>query len=83
MREELGISECRLTFLYKYLFSNHCESELVSTFTCVYDGVIKFNIEEIDEIRFWNLKEVKENFGKNIFSSHFEKEMENFLKMDI
>lgn len=81
MREELGISECRLTFLCKYLFSNHCESELVSTFTCVYDGVIKFNIEEIDEIRFWNLKEVKENFGKDIFSSHFEKEMKKILKM--
>jgi len=80
MQEELGISGCSLKFLYKYLFSNHIESELVSTFSCIYDGEIYFNKEEIDEVKFLDLKSIKENLGTGIFSNHFEKEIENFLK---
>lgn len=79
MEEELGISECRLNFLYEYLFSNHIESELVSTFSCIYDGEIYFNKDEIDEVRFRDLKSIGENLGAGIFSNHFEKEIKNFL----
>ena len=45
MREELGITGCELRHLYRYLFSNRGESELVDTFSCVYEGAITFNKE--------------------------------------
>ncbi len=64
-KEELGISDCRLDYLYAYLFSNHIESELVSTFSCIYNGKFIFNKDEIDEIAFWDIKKIKENLGKN------------------
>ena len=80
MKEELGISDCRLDYLYAYLFSNHIESELVSTFFCVYNGKFFFNKDEIDEIAFWDMKKIKENLGKNIFSGHFEKEISAYFE---
>ena len=80
MKEELGISDCRLDYLYAYLFSNHIESELVSTFSCIYSGKFFFNKDEIDEIAFWNMKNIIENLGKNVFSGHFEKEITTYLK---
>jgi hypothetical protein len=34
----------------------------------------------MDEIAFWDMKKIKENLGKNIFSGHFEKEINIYLK---
>ena len=75
MTEELGITECPLCFLYSFLFSNSIESELVSTFSCEYNGKFFFNKDEIEEIAFWDMKKIRANLGKNIFSGHFEKEI--------
>jgi isopentenyldiphosphate isomerase len=80
MKEELGITECELCFLYSYLFSNHIESELVSTFSCEYNSKFFFNKEEIEEIAFWDIKKIRANLGKNIFSAHFEKDISTYFK---
>lgn len=75
MEEELGISGATLNFLYTHFFSNHVESELVSSFACIHDGEIKYNHDEIDEVAFWGLDKIKENMGKGVFSRHFEEEI--------
>ena len=80
MKEELGISDCRLDYMHTYLFTNHIESELVSSFSCIYNGKFLFNKDEIDEIAFWDTKKIKENLGENVFSRHFEKEISIYLK---
>jgi len=82
MNEELGIVLSDLQFLYSYLFRNHRESELVSTFSCVYvyEGEVHFNAEEIDAVRFWNLQSINEQIGKGIFSSYFEQEFSHYLQ---
>jgi isopentenyl-diphosphate delta-isomerase type 1 len=80
MKEELGVEECRLDYLYAYLFSNRIESELVSTFFCEYNGGFAFNKDEIEEIAFWDMKKIKEQIGKNVFSGHLEKEISLYLK---
>lgn len=83
--EELGITGQKMEFLYSYLFRNWRESELVYTFSCVYDGSITFNKDEIDEVAFWDLQRIretlqyKENPDSGIFSRHFEKEIRNYL----
>ena len=79
-KEELGISDCSLDYLYAYLFSNRIESELVNTFSCVYNGKFIFDKDEIDEIAFWDIKKIKENLGKKVFSGHFEKEITTYLE---
>ena len=80
MKEELGIKTCVLEFLYKYIHSNPYESELVYTYTCTYDGEIYFNIDEIDEVRFWGIDKIKESIGKGIFSGNFEHEFASFME---
>ena len=79
LKEELGITRCRIEFLHEYIFSNHIESELVSTFTCVYNGNLIFNKDEIDGIKFWGLDEISKNLGNGLFSRHFEVEFKNYI----
>jgi isopentenyl-diphosphate delta-isomerase type 1 len=80
MREELGITPSGLQFLYSYLFTNHRESELVSTFSCVHEGEFPYNAEEIDEVKFWPLESVSAQIGQGIFSSHFEQEFTHYVQ---
>jgi isopentenyl-diphosphate delta-isomerase type 1 len=80
-KEELGINRVELRFLYRYLFSNRIESELVSTFSCIYEGEIHFNSAEIDEVRYWTLQDIRDNLGAGSFSGHFESEIKNYMKM--
>jgi isopentenyldiphosphate isomerase len=80
MEEELGITACKPEFLYTYIHSNQYESELVYTHSCVHSGQIRFNKDEIDEIRFWTIDEIKQNLGKGIFSDNFEHEIMTYMK---
>jgi isopentenyl-diphosphate delta-isomerase type 1 len=79
MEEELGITGCEIEYLYTYTHSDPCETELVTTYRCTCPGDVLFNREEIDEVRFWSLEEIKETMGKGIMSDHFEHEMQMFL----
>ncbi len=81
MQEELGIKGAKLDFLYRYVFSDHIESELVTSFSCVYEGEIHFSPEEIDEVRHWTLDEIRGCLGTGVFSNHFESEIINYLGM--
>jgi hypothetical protein len=36
-------------------------------------------MSEIDEIRFWNIQEIKEAMGQKIFSGNFEDEFRNYM----
>ncbi len=74
MEEELGIRPLSSQFIYQYIHSNNFESELVFTYTCQYDGVISFNPEEIDAVKFWEMEEINEYLGKEILSDNFESE---------
>ncbi|GAB4543086.1 MAG: NUDIX domain-containing protein [Thermodesulfovibrionia bacterium] len=74
MREELGITDSSPKFLYSYIHSNPYETELVYTYTCIYDGEINFNTEEIDEVRSWRLEEIEERLNQGIFSENFKHE---------
>jgi isopentenyldiphosphate isomerase len=81
MEEELGIRGVELRHLYRYLFSDLRESELVTTYSCIYGGEVVFNKEEIDEVAFWDVPAIKKNLGRGIFSGHFEKEIRRYLRM--
>ncbi len=80
MKEELGITICKPGFLYTYIHSNPYESELVHTYSCIYDKEVSFNRDEIDEVKFWSLEEIEENIGKEIFSDNFEDEIRYYIR---
>ncbi len=80
MEEELGITICEPEIQYTYIHSNPYETELVYTYSCIYEGEIHFDKDEIEEVRLWNIEEIKENTGKGIFSDNFEHEIETYFK---
>jgi len=79
MHEELGITGREPEYLYEYIHTNPYETELVSTYRCVYEGELLFNTGEIDEIRFWSFDEIRGAIGAQILSDNFEDEFENYL----
>ncbi|MBI5409403.1 MAG: NUDIX domain-containing protein [Nitrospirae bacterium] len=78
--EELGITACEAEFLYSYIHSNPYETELVYTHSCVHAGEIKFNEDEIDEVRPWSINDIMQNLGKGVFSDNFEHELMTYMK---
>jgi len=79
MEEELGVSGCDMEYLYSYIYRSRHETELVSTYRCTYSGDIPFNKNEVDEVRFWSLDEIKSAIGKGILSDNFEDEFRTYL----
>jgi len=76
--EELGISDCEMEYLYSYIHRGRNETELVSTYRCIYRGDISFNKNEIDAVRFWSLEEIWSAMGKGMLSPHFEDEFRTY-----
>lgn len=80
MKEEIGIETDDIQFLYKYLHSNQYESEYVSTFHCLWDGVIMVNEDEIAEGKFWTLDEIMQQSDLGCFSPNFMDELSRYIK---
>ena len=82
MEEELGITPINLKPLYSYIHSNHYESELVYTHSCMHNGPFSFNREEIDEVKFWGIEDIKRVMGQGILSDNFESELMKYLSFN-
>ena len=80
MKEELGIKEVPIRFLYKYVMSNEIETEIVSTFLVHWDGPIEFDQNEIDEVRAFSVEEIGRNLGTGFFTPNFEEEYGYFCE---
>jgi len=78
MREELGISGIPMDFVHTYIYSNMKESELVTTYSCVYEGEIRFDKEEIDEVAYWEMEKIAAATGSGVFSGQFEAEIRRY-----
>jgi hypothetical protein len=61
--------------LGRYVWESSLEKELVNSFSTISDAVPILDRDEIDEGRFWSLKEIKENLGKDVFTPNFEHEI--------
>lgn len=79
MEEELGIKRKDLKYLYSYVHTNPFETEHVTTFCVTHSGSITFNRDEIEDVRFWSMDEIKECLGKGILSDNFEEEINIYL----
>lgn len=81
LQEELGLTGSA-EFLYTYIHSNPYETELVHTFRLIHEDTadIRFNREEIDEVRFWSLGEIQDAMGREILSDNFQDEIISYLQ---
>jgi len=78
LREELGIVGAKLKYLYKFFHTNKVESEIVSTFTCIWNGEIDPNEDEIIAGRFWHLEEILKRKSTGIFTPLFLEELKRY-----
>jgi isopentenyldiphosphate isomerase len=80
MAEELGIVDAELEYLYDYPLRNEIESENIRSYKTVYDGEIRYQESEIDEVRHWSVEEIGGNLGTGIFTPNFEEEFGLYLE---
>lgn len=78
--EELNLKGLQPVPLAQYKWESNIESELVFSFTALYNAVPVFNKQEIDEGRFWTINEIRKNLGTGIFTPNFENEFPVLLK---
>jgi isopentenyldiphosphate isomerase len=77
--EELGLKNFEAQFSVKYIWESTRERELVYSFSTISDQPVIINKEEIEEGRYWLLDEIKQAFGKDIFTPNFEHEFRILL----
>ncbi|MCF7791562.1 MAG: NUDIX domain-containing protein [Victivallales bacterium] len=80
MNEELGIPiNTPVSYIFDIRIRNEIESENVSVYKLNYNGPFNFQKEEIDEVSFWTVNELKGSFGKEIITPACEKELKLYL----
>ena len=80
VREELGIVDFEPRFIKRYKFVSKHEAELVHSFYTIYNDNIHPDPVEISEGKFWNIKDIENQLGKNVFTPNFEQEFLNIIR---
>ncbi len=80
--EELGISKVKYTKLYSYIMTSEIEKELVTSYSCVWDGPLLAQEDEIDELRAFSAEEIEERLGTGCFTPNFEDEWRYYLEWE-
>jgi isopentenyldiphosphate isomerase len=77
--EELGLSGFDFSFIDKYIWQSPREREYVYSFrgTSSHEPVI--DPDEIEEGRFWSIREIRMNIGTGIFTPNFEYEFNHII----
>ncbi len=81
MNEELGIDKTvPLEFLFNLQIRNEIESENVRVFKTVYDDEFNFQVEEIDEVKFWRIDELLNKANYQYFTPNLVVEIGLIIK---
>ena len=81
--EELGIKDFKPTLIGRYVWETEVESELVYMFAARYDRNIVFNRDEIEDGKYWKIKNIRANLKKGIFTPNFELEFDVLVRQVI
>ena len=75
MYEELGIIGVRPRFVGKYIFESERERELVFVYATIYQKPVCPSKEELEDGRFWSMREIHDAMGKDILTPNLEEEI--------
>ncbi len=75
--EELGFREFNPIYLKSYVWESAREKELVNVFAAVGNFVLKPDLDEVSEGRYWTMSEIETNLGKGLFTPNFEQEFKS------
>lgn len=74
--EELGLTDFNPRHLETYEFESGIEREMVSVFAVVGSYDLHPDMEEVDEGRWWDIKDIDACMGKGVFTPNFESEFQ-------
>jgi len=77
--EELGIKDFTPVFMASYVFESDIEKEWVNVFMTTYALPLSPNPDELDGGRFWTVREIVDNMGKDVFTPNFEYDFLTFI----
>jgi isopentenyldiphosphate isomerase/intracellular septation protein A len=72
--EEIGFSQFNAQPIKPYVWESEIEKELVFGFVAITDKKLQADGVEVEEGRFWQLAEIEEHIGKDVFTPNFEYE---------
>lgn len=81
--EEIGLKKFSAKLRQVYKWESEVEAELVYMFTTSQTEGIGIQSDEVDELRFWSLNQIENEFGKNIFTPNFEKEFKLLKELSL
>lgn len=74
--EELGLTSFNPVYLKSYEFESEVERELVNIFAAVGSFELHPDLDEVDEGRWWDVKDIDSSIGKGVFTPNFESEFQ-------
>lgn len=77
--EEIGLIGFTTHFIDKHIIENEIEREFTYCFFTITDKKIRIDNNEVSDGRFWTIKEIEQQIGKNIFTFNFELDFQKFL----
>jgi isopentenyldiphosphate isomerase len=77
--EELGLTGFVPEFSWKYIWESSREREFVYSYKTNSNESLLINKDEIDDGRYWSLKEIADNLGNDVFTPNFEFEFRKFF----
>lgn len=80
--EEIGLQNFSARLVKTYRWDSEIESELVYVFVSHDFKAIHLHSEEVEEGRFWTIKQIDSNLGEGVFTTNFEYEYQ-LLKKEI
>lgn len=80
--EELGITDFEAAFLGSYIWESEREKELVFSFICKRYDHIHIDNDEVDEGRFWSIRDIQEGIQEKTLTPNFIHEYKLLFKED-
>lgn len=82
-REEIGLQDVTIHFIQKYIIETDRERELTYCFYSISNETPHADMNEVTDGRFWNISEIADQLGKDIFTPNFELDFKHFLHSGI
>ncbi len=77
--EEINIKDVKVDFLTRYVWQSEIEKELVFVYITVFDDINFMPNDEVEEVKFWKINEIKKNLGKGVLTPNFEFEFQKII----
>lgn len=81
MYEELGMIDIKTRFVGKHIYESQRERELVYVYVTLYQESVCPSKDELDDGRFWTMREIYEAMGKEVLTPNLEEEIEWLAKL--